>query len=78
MQHATQMKDLKDMYQTERNVINVRQAVATGHVAGTQALDKKEMPVMKFQIAKPCDKHTKAENPSTDADRERVQYRKQR
>ena len=35
------------MYQAERKVINARQSVATGHVAGNQALDRKEMPVMK-------------------------------
>ena len=45
VQHATEMKD----------AINVRQAVATGHVAGNQALDRKEMPVMKDQIAKLID-----------------------
>ena len=53
--HATKMKDLQDMYQTERNMINLRQAAATGHVAGNQALDRKEMPEMKDQIAKLID-----------------------
>ena len=43
------------MYQMERNVINTRQAAATGHIAGNQALDRKEMPVMKDQIAKLID-----------------------
>ena len=33
VQHATEMKDLKDMYQTERNKINARQAAATGQWA---------------------------------------------
>ena len=55
VQQATKMKDLQDMYQTERNAINARQAAATGHVAGNQALDRKEMPVMKDQIAKLID-----------------------
>ena len=43
------------MYQMERNVINTRQAAATGHIAGNQALNRKEMPVMKDQIAKLID-----------------------
>ena len=34
VQHATELKALQDMYQTERNVINRRKAAATGHVAG--------------------------------------------
>ena len=55
MQHATEMKALQDTYQTERNVITARLANATGHVAGNQALDRKEMPVMKDQIAKLID-----------------------
>ena len=52
LQHATERKELQDMYQTERNT---RQAPATRYVAGTQALDRKEMPVMKDQIAKLID-----------------------
>ena len=55
VQHATERKDLQDMYQLERNTINSRQAAATGKVAGNQALDRKEMPVMKDQIAKLID-----------------------
>ena len=46
------MKVLQDMYQRERSKINARKVAATGHVAGTQALERKEMTVMKDQIAK--------------------------
>ena len=55
VQHATKVKVLQDMYQTERNSMNPRQAAATGHAAGNQALDRKELPVMKDQIAKMID-----------------------
>ena len=55
LQQAADMKELQDLYQTEKNVNNARQAAATRQVAGTQALDRKEMPVMKDQIAKLID-----------------------
>ena len=55
VQHATKVKVLQDMYQKERNSMNPRQAAATGHAAGNQALDRKELPVMKDQIAKMID-----------------------
>ena len=35
LQHAADMKELQDLYQTEKNANNARQAAATGLVAGT-------------------------------------------
>ena len=55
LQQAADMKELQDLYQTEKNANNARQAAATRQVAGTKALDRKEMPVMKDQIAKLID-----------------------
>ena len=45
VQYATQMKTLQDMYQMERKENNARKASTTGHIGGTQALDRKEMPL---------------------------------
>ena len=77
LQQAADMKELQDLYQTEKNANNARQAAATRHVAGTQALDRKEMPVMKDQIAKLIDviNKPKQKNSCTDADLERMQCR---
>ena len=51
-QHTTEMKAMQDMYQMERNKNDTRIVAATGHKEDTKALDRKEITVMKDQIAK--------------------------
>ena len=72
LQKAADMKELQDLYQTEKNANNARQACSWNSGTGQERDASEERSDSKTDR---CDKHTKSENSFTDADGERMQCR---